>query len=1326
MRNPQPPQVNTFLKGMNKDISPELMPSDQYLHAENLVFISRDTEDTGLGSDVGIDPSQAVQTGTNFRLSNVPGDLEWFTLTNVPRSSRYRICVLDIEGPYTFDIRVAYVSPSNLEEDVDFSGGLEDVWQQINDDPRFYATIKCNCLVIRTRLWESGIDSISVLAEVSCTVSVSDETIPAQTGIIVVGYDYSDDDLVFITTSDQNINPDQDGSPNVAQVWRIPIDGNNPPVITFEGSLVYNDRLNVSLRNQCKVIYTPENECIKRVTWADGFNDIRSLNIADADTRFLTPDTTLLSPAFDFPVLKFVGNTSGQLRHGVYVYFVRLSSQSAGIRTAIGPPSSRVNVLYRWPSESTWLDYARTRAFLAFEGGGYQAGDVTGKGNILNVSNIDTRYDTIEIIAAFFTTGDGPPVDVYVVARQDITATNMTISHTTDVKRYEEVSASELAFQGVSVKSPKSIIENNRRLLAINYCEGTQLDFAQQQRIGVDWAVSEITWAVRSDSHPVTSPLVAGTRYDLYSRPRTTGLMSVTTSVASTADIPGGDFNIEDDYADFKGAEADHRLRGYMRGDWYRLGIVFFLKDGTRTPVYWVGDYQFDEPNINPVHDIGIGSNSYWANQVGLSISGIDVSSVADKISGFSIVRSQRAGRVVARGVLNKGLYQTSFNPFPPNSIVASFSRFYSPSIDFGKRPALTGSGYELVAYYEITDVNTTPGVCHKLYNPNAITPINVATSGYQYQSSEFLLNGLNNPPSCLFRYSVLDAEPALTDYRAYYAGLIDTQIIPFGGTNDSSLADTQYYWTGHYQPVDNCNAGDGNYIYDARIAGGDIWACNYARKGATAGSAGAFPDLRPISMYDPSLIPAPTPYSFVTPVESDVNLQLRSCIDEENTTFPEIDLSGNKLEVFETNDVFHRADGGVPLFGFGASQNCQSCFPNRIIATQARIVGELFNAWALFQADEVYSVDIKNGALTEIATIQDGTQSVIFWQTGAFGIIPTSAQTLVASGSSIVLGSGSFFSQHQYMSEEFGCQHQWSVSRGMGKFVWVDVNKRAVLRYGAGDWSNLSDSGNMQSFFSQVLSRYVGLDNPIHDGGIHTSYDYQYNMVIITGSDPFTPTDEVPVPLNSGFTLIYGEQQGAFVSFLTPKPRLWVSIPGNRVLSQGPTRIGGVFQHFATPATRNIFYGMGEIEPEEPSDISTTEYSSKLVFVVNDGGTVKTKILGYFLADMNNVWSEISVATNPFYVAIANSQIARKDYRRRYRGSMPMVYFQPRHGKWLGNSPLMTDCWIDGQGWQLGLAPLVNAVSELFVVELVSKFADKRDISSIASNYATVSGLTT
>ena len=97
-----------------------------------------------------------------------------------------------------------------------------------------------------------------------------------------------------------------------------------------------------------------------------------------------------------------------------------------------------------------------------------------------------------------------------------------------------------------------------------------------------------------------------------------------------------------------------------------------------------------------------------------------------------------------------------------------------------------------------------------------------------------------------------------------------------------------------------------------------------------------------------------------------------------------------------------------------------------------------------------------------------------------------------------IVVGSNGTLTGALYISQDIGCQNQFSVFGGHNQTYWVDVNLGKIYRFTQNGLTPLSDKGQHNKIF--VACRYYKQrDNPAGIGGIHGVYDYKNNEALFT-----------------------------------------------------------------------------------------------------------------------------------------------------------------------------------------------------------------------------------
>jgi len=105
-------------------------------------------------------------------------------------------------------------------------------------------------------------------------------------------------------------------------------------------------------------------------------------------------------------------------------------------------------------------------------------------------------------------------------------------------------------------------------------------------------------------------------------------------------------YNLEGQYWNFASHTYNCYFAGHTRGEVYRYGICFYDKKGAVKFVNWIGDIRIPEHFDNfalmtRLSEFGPESEFPWLKTIGIEFT-IDLSSIANEISGFSFVRVNR------------------------------------------------------------------------------------------------------------------------------------------------------------------------------------------------------------------------------------------------------------------------------------------------------------------------------------------------------------------------------------------------------------------------------------------------------------------------------------------------------------------------------------------------------------------------------------------------------------------------------------------------------------------------------------------------------------
>ena len=136
---------------------------------------------------------------------------------------------------------------------------------------------------------------------------------------------------------------------------------------------------------------------------------------------------------------------------------------------------------------------------------------------------------------------------------------------------------------------------------------------------------------------------------------------------------------VDNQLGNMAGHWAHMNYTGYARGEIYRFGLVLYDLKGVPKFVEWIGDIKF--PDVSDGYPLQRMINGEAVlQQLGIKFS-IDVSSIADQISGYSIVRLER--NEIDKTKLGTGFFMY-FNVQDPNTSNSLMHRYFITGLGGG------------------------------------------------------------------------------------------------------------------------------------------------------------------------------------------------------------------------------------------------------------------------------------------------------------------------------------------------------------------------------------------------------------------------------------------------------------------------------------------------------------------------------------------------------------------------------------------------------------------------------------------------------------------
>jgi len=379
--------INTFSKGMDLDINPLNLDKTKYREANNVRILN----------DVG---------STSFSINNVKGTLDDIVIPDTPEFKKLEIiadgtgvllaiATSDPFGVITTQSTTFDTTGMNPQELYNYITGAYSQW-----------LIAYNIYIGNTFLVfvpNPGYTIVSIL--VSAELAVTNDYVPAQSGLEIIGSVELRQKVYLFTTNNKTKNPGGHNPlltidpPSVGQIWQYTYDK-----ITLIGTLklIYNNYVDFSTYYAIPPTATEgryENSGVERIYFTDNYNKLRSINCADPNS--LAIDISLLNivPSVDMdrPILTNIGNGGGSsIKVGAYQACYRLKNTGGAVTNFC----ELSDIVYVVPSnEQANTGGANFRDYI-----GANAGSTTNKQITWTVSNLDKDYDRIEFAVAFRST----------------------------------------------------------------------------------------------------------------------------------------------------------------------------------------------------------------------------------------------------------------------------------------------------------------------------------------------------------------------------------------------------------------------------------------------------------------------------------------------------------------------------------------------------------------------------------------------------------------------------------------------------------------------------------------------------------------------------------------------------------------------------------------------------------------------------------------------------------------------------------------------------------------------------------------------------------
>ncbi len=713
--------INVFKKGMNKDLSLSLLSPEMYFDAQNMTLVTEQGQVTGSiqntkGNLLSITlPSNlpgAIQDTSNVSevvidLNSSSGNVD-FDITLQPTGITYSFSIAYGSSEEDFYINLADYINTTL---VFF--GLQAAYT--NDHLVVWSTLDVGNQLINT--------DISIVATVTTgtgTVTINNTYVPAQTGCEWIGWGRIRDDFYLFSTNDTTQSP----TTSYGQIWKFQYD---KLTYYYRLTLIYNGQINFTnfhpIPNPGGFVGNYDTDNIQKIYWTDNYNRLRSVNTQDVNLFALDPDNIDVYPdiALSIPILQNIG-TGGVLNKGIWQCAYRLKKDT-GSTTTFSQCSNPV-FLIGAPENSEMIFYQTDDPFVGNSGKTltYQINNVDTSYSRIEVlalyRNVDGGVPRIMLIVEepiltdTFTctfTGNQPVVDITIdeyLADPLVFDTVKTIASKNNFLFAGNVKYSDFDVNFDAV-TPRYDRNGNTYIDPVTNPNNINPD----QDPGMVGSAND-AFIYQSDGITIGGgDLTNGLISYEFTRPDfvnpSAGDQSIvidnsyTGTVVPTAPFfeifPNSNNEVVDlittfgqypnpyTYPDYHSPYICSSIKQYRRDELYRFGIVFFSKKGEPSYVHWIGDIKMPHtympqqnqalvtrvplaPNYENYYPLTCGESSIiYGNPLGIKFT-VNVDSIKDQISGYSIVRVKRENS--DKSVLGQGILYPAHTDGADNYII--------------------------------------------------------------------------------------------------------------------------------------------------------------------------------------------------------------------------------------------------------------------------------------------------------------------------------------------------------------------------------------------------------------------------------------------------------------------------------------------------------------------------------------------------------------------------------------------------------------------------------------------------------------------------------
>lgn len=652
---------NTYNEGMNLDVSPFKIKNTQYKKALNFKRVDNN--------------------GNTGSLINEKGNKLDFRIPNLPAT--YIINYNDVAPVFQLVINGDALFQTGI------GSSAEELKNILESYPLFQAQIEngdFQIFVQDDNLLFVGLNELTMFGVTGFPVQIQ---VPALENLQIIHLQNFNDDIIVFTTS----NTDENSINADGQIWHLKynevtntVENLTGEFLTPNAHLKYNNLANFSTEHAItKSVVRYETKNICRVYWTDFFNSVRSFNLFNPNGLSLKPADLDITADIKFtkPTVTSI-DSGGNIPSGssVQIGYRLIGNNKASNLSPLSNPIS----IYTVDSKTT--NYGDIK-------GSNQSEGIDNKSLTLNITNLDTSYNFVEVIYIIYEFKDVPLV--YSTIEVIPPDGNLTKIFTNNESTLITLSEEEINMLVSELYLAKDIEVKDNRLLAANL-KFRNFDISDEIFDARTYRFNPIGEAIVYDKsgnifnvpntltvpeeHDAISPntllesdplFIENYKYqsdgttlggegkqikysfitkniigdELGTRLSTpwSGVTNKTNTEENFSNII--EHSIINQYNNYTSPFIQYLYTGYQQDEVYRFGIVFRSTKGEISPVKWIGDIKFPTSKEGSDYRLTNGGNGSATNPNFLKVKGIKFEitipeELKDVISSYEIVRVER------------------------------------------------------------------------------------------------------------------------------------------------------------------------------------------------------------------------------------------------------------------------------------------------------------------------------------------------------------------------------------------------------------------------------------------------------------------------------------------------------------------------------------------------------------------------------------------------------------------------------------------------------------------------------------------------------------